>query len=505
MNEITYEYVEQSSEVIRITNENFLEKFDELLAIIMNSPEFLGLADRTQLIFDKKENREGKGSVYNRQTHTAYVASISLDIAKKKEFSLTQVEQKIVELIAWCHDLGHTAFGHTGENRTNKILSYYNISAEEFSDYYMGKFHEPRSRYNEVDHSFEHHAHSTRVLRKILSDNNIIIEDELLDKIEWGIMCHSESRVKKAQIQKPLWTIARYADKFYAFTDIMDIIKSGTRIPNDVLVTIKNDEFAMAKCFGEQRITQEDIDNFSSTLDYFYKEDAFKLFKEQYVNEAQLDTEEINGKKAYFIKTDDNIGRLMRILQGVAKYMRKEGIIGKEEILADAMVDEIVAYRIAHPSKNGLDEKAKVIEACLFITSNTDTELRRYYEYMAKDAKWCKEFDEKLSHPEYDGFEIKILQEDRNEIRKNPDIILNYDFDVEVEKVENSQVKMQLYRKIKEYRGKPLMPERRKMDSYERRDISLAERRELIHLIETAKSGGNPFFKRNIGDRGECR
>lgn len=512
LNKITSEYVESSQKVIEITKDNFLEKFPELIQIIKNSPEFLGLSDRTQLIFDKKENREGKGKVYNRQTHTAYVTSISVELAQKPMFGLSEIDKKIVELIGLCHDLGHTSFGHTGESRVNKILKHFKISAQEFSDYYL-KNGNRDTKYSEGDHSFEHHAHSTRVLTKIFDRNNIIMDDDLLYKILWGIMCHSESRVERTQITKPMWTIARYADKFYAFTDIMDIIKSGTRIPNNILETIKNDEFAMAKCFGKQRITQKDIEDFSNTLDYFYKEDAFMLFKQQYVEEATLDSEEVKGKTAYFIKTDENIGRMMRILQGVAKYMRKEGIIGKEEILADAMVDEIVAYIIEHPRDKGLDEKAKVIEACLYITANTDSELRRCYRSIADDVEWCEAFDKKIASPEYKGFETKISDKEgedkkyRDEMRLNPDIILNYNFDEEVEKVENDQIKMRLYKKIKEYRGNVFLPERRQMETSERRDVSLAERRELIKMIEMAKAGGDPFYKRNNfgGPGGEDR
>lgn len=500
LNEITSEeYIEKSDRLI-ITKENFLEKFDELLKIIKNSKEFLSLFDRTQLIFDKKDNREGENSVYNRQTHTAYVANISAEIAKKSEFGLNEVEQKTAELIGWCHDLGHTAFGHAGERRVDKILEYFKISAEEFSDYYMGKLHQPKNKYNEAKHSFEHHAHSTRVLRKILSDNNITIESDLLDEIEWGIMCHSESRVKRTKIINPMWTIARYADKFYAFTDIMDIMKSGVRIPNNILETMKNDKGFEEEFLKKQNleITQEDINNFNSSLDYFYKGDAFDWYKRLYIDQARLNSEEANDKTSYFIDTNGSIGRLMRILQAVVKYMRREGIIGKEDILTNAMVDEIVAYRIEHPSKDGLSEKSKVIEACLFITANTDTELRSYYGYtIARNKEWCQAYNDKFDDPSYEGFETRISREEREEVRKNPDIILNYNFDAEVEKVKDTQVKMKLYQKINEYRSKFLSSKSHETDYSTRRQSLLKERRELIRLIENAKVGGDPFFRRN--------
>ena len=132
---------------------------------------------------------------------------------------------------------------------------------------------------------------------------------------------------------------------------------------------------------------------------------------------------------------------------------------------------------------------------------------RRYYEYIAKDKEWCKNFDDRVNNSEYRGFETKITQIDRDEIRKNPDIILNYNFDQEVEKVRNDKIRTELYRVIEEYKGKPLLDERRKMPLEERRNIFLAERRELIKMIELAKAGGNPFFKRKSveGPGGEDR
>ena len=38
--------------VLKITKENFLENFDELVSIIKNSPEFMKLRDCTQIIFN---------------------------------------------------------------------------------------------------------------------------------------------------------------------------------------------------------------------------------------------------------------------------------------------------------------------------------------------------------------------------------------------------------------------------------------------------------------------
>lgn len=56
---------------------------------------------------------------------------------------------------------------------------------------------------------------------------------------------------------------------------------------------------------------------------------------------------------------------------------------------------------------------------------------------------------------------------------------------------------MKLYQKINEYRSKFLSSKSHETDYSTRRQSLLKERRELIRLIENAKVGGDPFFRRN--------
>ena len=228
--------------VLKITKENFLENFDELVSIIKNSPEFMKLRDCTQIIFN---NNNINDKVHNRQTHTLRVAEISKLIAEK--FGLSEFEQKLAELIGLCHDLGHTALGHTGESRVERVLEFYNLPKEEFAMYYMKKYdkaniEEMPDRNTMVEHYFEHHAHSTRILRKILKDNNVEITDDILDILEMGVLLHSESRSDKVKIDRALYTIPRTADKSYAFTDIYDIICSENNVPRDIFEQIIKDD-----------------------------------------------------------------------------------------------------------------------------------------------------------------------------------------------------------------------------------------------------------------------
>ena len=472
---------------LHITEENFLENFDKLMTIIKNSPEYQKLADCTQVIFDKK----GNNKVHNRQTHTEMVAKLAGMLAER--VGLSQYEQKLARLIGICHDLGHTAFGHTGESRIDKVLKYYGISAKEFNNAYALQSDIPEliisEEYVEAESSFEHHAHSRRVLRKILKENNIIVDREVLEDLEWGILCHSESRTKNEMVTKKLWTLARYADKFYAFTDIIDTMRSENYIPGDILHRIQEEEKLeeeKAKKTGETRksyfadknskedkkieLEENDFKGFSALLEVFDKS-GISFFVKRYIEEAKI----VEEDGYFYIDTETDIGRKMRIFQGVMKYMREKGFIGKEEKLANAMVDEIIAYRIAHPKEGITEQKDKVLSACLYVSMATDTELRDFYKYMSQDKEWVESFDKKMEHNV--EFETEVDKDEREYIRNNPDMILNYYFDTEINKVRDKNVQDELFHQLIEYRTSP----------------TLKGRRELIKKIEMAKSGGNPF------------
>jgi len=472
-------------DVLIIDEENFLDHFDILMSAIKNSTEYQKLADCTQMIFDRKSNKK----VMNRQSHTELVAKLAFKLAQKMGFD--EHDQKLAKLIGICHDLGHTAFGHNGESRIDEVLKYYGITSKEFNNAYAEQNNIPEliinEGYVETDHSFEHHAHSRRVFRKILKDNNIVIRRELLEKLEWGILCHSESRTKNEMVTNKLWTLARYSDKFYAFTDILDTMRSENYIPGDVLHRIKTEE-ELNKKNGENKksyfsdknskdesgfqLSQDDFDEFSGVLELF-DQNGLDYFINKYVGEAKI----VEEDEYFYIDTETKIGRQMRVLQGVMKYMRKKGFVGKEEELSDAMIDEIIAYRIANPKVNGNDQQQNVIDACLFVSMSTDTELRDFYKVISHDEKWIEYFDEKMANNR--EFETEIQREDREYIRKNPDMILNYYFNTEIEKVEEDSVKLKLYDRLIEYRKKP----------------TLRGRRKLIELIEIAQAGGDPFSR----------
>jgi len=79
---------------------------------ILHSKSFRRLKDKTQVYI-----RQSTDHIRVRLTHTLEVMQIARTIARA-----LRLNEDLVEAIALGHDLGHTPFGHTGENVLNQLL-----------------------------------------------------------------------------------------------------------------------------------------------------------------------------------------------------------------------------------------------------------------------------------------------------------------------------------------------------------------------------------------------
>lgn len=459
---------------------NALEGIQKLIDIIKASDEFKRLADCTQIVFN--DNKKNANMVQNRQSHTLFVAEISRRVAQK--LGLTEEECKMAELIGLCHDLGHVAFGHDGENRIDEALKHFGITSQEYNDAYFANngINNGRSkRVAEMKHAFEHHAQSTRVLRKILKDNNVVIKDqEILDVLELGILAHSESRAKKMKIPYKVSAITRYADKFYIFTDVLDIIKATEDVI--ALDTIK-------KVLEDSKILDKEFDNKEEMITFVmqvftnfvqFQDGAIEEYKEQYIEDCELSNEEDTGWR---VTAKPYMAKYLKVLKDLVKAMRTNDTIGKEEELADAMIDEVILYKAEHAEKDKegnfvKSEKERIIDACLFAGEMEDTQLRNFYKVICKDEEWTKNYHSLAtrirSQRENAEFPI-ILAEDNLEIlRKRTDIILTHYFKTEINKVQDIEIRKELFKLYTRYKSTML-----------RKD-----KKALIEALE--QSNGNP-------------
>lgn len=154
---------------------------------IIHSDAFRRLKHKTQMFL----------SPYNdyyrtRLTHTLEVSQIARTIARA-----LRLNEDLTEAIALGHDLGHTPFGHAGEEILNELVSF----------------------------SFKHNLHSVRVIEH-LEQRNLTYE------VKNGIACHCTGGPDAATLEGK---IVEISDKIaYVNHDIEDAVRAGILSPEEL-------------------------------------------------------------------------------------------------------------------------------------------------------------------------------------------------------------------------------------------------------------------------------
>jgi deoxyguanosinetriphosphate triphosphohydrolase, putative len=166
---------------------------------IIHSKSFRRLKHKTQVFISPE------GDHYRtRLTHTLEVAQIARTIARA-----LRLNEDLTEAIALGHDLGHTPFGHTGENVLNRLCSY----------------------------GFSHNEQSLLVVDKLEGGKGMNLTYEVRN----GILNHTGKNIASTLEG----VIVKYADRFaYINHDIDDAIRAGVisngDIPEECLKTLGN-------------------------------------------------------------------------------------------------------------------------------------------------------------------------------------------------------------------------------------------------------------------------
>lgn len=135
-----------------------------------------------------------------RLTHTLEVSQIARTISRA-----FRLNEDLTEAIALGHDLGHTPFGHSGENILNEICPY----------------------------GFKHYLQSVRVVDYIENNGKGL---NLTYEVKNGIACHTN----KVAVTKEGY-IVRLADKIaYINHDIDDAIRAGMLKESDLPISATN-------------------------------------------------------------------------------------------------------------------------------------------------------------------------------------------------------------------------------------------------------------------------
>lgn len=143
--------------------------FDRDIEKIMYVPAYNRYNDKTQ-VFSFMHNDD----ISRRGLHVQYVSKIARNIG-----GLLGLNTSLIEAMALGHDIGHTPFGHVGEDDLNNVYNKH-----------TGRF-------------FNHNVHSVRVLDKLYRRN---LSLQTLD----GILCHNGEIAKQVLEVEPL-------DSFDAF------------------------------------------------------------------------------------------------------------------------------------------------------------------------------------------------------------------------------------------------------------------------------------------------
>ncbi|NLW08143.1 MAG: deoxyguanosinetriphosphate triphosphohydrolase [Clostridia bacterium] len=164
---------------------------------IIHSKAFRRLKHKTQVFLAPE------GDHYRtRLTHTLEVAQISRTIARA-----LRLNEDLTEAIALGHDLGHTPFGHSGEEALNEV----------------------------VPGGFKHNQQSLRVVEKLEDGRGLNLTWEVRN----GIACHT-GPVKPVTLEG---NIICYADRIaYINHDIDDALRAGIitqeQLPADCLAVL---------------------------------------------------------------------------------------------------------------------------------------------------------------------------------------------------------------------------------------------------------------------------
>ncbi|MDI6844028.1 MAG: deoxyguanosinetriphosphate triphosphohydrolase [Anaerosomatales bacterium] len=167
---------------------------------IIHCKAFRRLSHKTQVFLAPE------GDHYRtRLTHTLEVAQIARSIARA-----LRLNEDLTEAIALGHDLGHTPFGHTGEDALTECFS------------------EIQGRYPNVPDRFHHNLQSLRVVEVLEYDGKGL---NLTWEVRDGIRCHT-GPVRASTLEGQIVAIAdRIA---YVNHDIDDAIRGGVIKESDL-------------------------------------------------------------------------------------------------------------------------------------------------------------------------------------------------------------------------------------------------------------------------------
>jgi dGTPase len=223
---------------------------------------FRRLAHKTQVFIATTQDH-----FRTRLSHTLEVAQIARTIAKA-----LRLNEDLVEAIALGHDVGHTPFGHAGEDALDRIYHDYDPAAH-----------------------FAHHEHSLRVVDVLERGGQGL---NLSHETRAGILAHSKSladlAADLATTQPPSLEamVVRVSDRIaYVNHDLDDGLRAGLltldRVPAEVLAVLGERHSARVGRMVEDLIAHSlDAPRLQMSAEVLQATDALKDFLVEHVYQA---------------------------------------------------------------------------------------------------------------------------------------------------------------------------------------------------------------------------
>ena len=273
---------------------------------ILHSKSFRRLKHKTQVFLSPQ------GDHYRtRLTHTLEVSQIARTIARA-----LRLNEDLAEAIALGHDLGHTPFGHTGEDVLNELLP----------------------------NGFEHNEQSLRVVEKLENDGAGL---NLTFEVRDGIVNH-----KKTGTPVTLeGYVVSMADRIaYINHDIDDAIRAGVLLESDLpesCVRVLGDSHGkrinsmildvVKQSFGKPNVTMSDrvYEQFDALRDF--------MFDNVYKN-PKAKSEEQKAKRVLREMFEYYLEHISLLTDEYAKYIEQDG---KERAVADYIAGMTDNYAVS--------------------------------------------------------------------------------------------------------------------------------------------------------------
>lgn len=426
--------------------DEILEKIDEqtlksLIRKIHHTSEFKILNQKTQIKNSAVEsNNKYDEKMTNRQTHSFQVSNVAYEIVKSSGSS--EKEALVAQLVGICHDLGHTPFGHDGENffseKTGKQFNHAKYGAKVFEKVFKEVLNSkhPKTGKDTFDKETKESLEElgTFVEAGIFSEEIIENLEGLQDYIKSGVNFHQygyysftidedlktltgkELEFLKMAFENPCIQAGMLADTVaFMQSDVRDILNA--RNPFDESQTI---------------ITIEDELEIAEGL-HFNEKDIQKLKNQLLLMGQEVDLEGLENKDALrkILETlgEININQIQKVManqigeQGLNEKGRFESISDEYKLLADKNEKGYRAYLKA----NNLSEE--IIDKDGW-EQFREKELRKQQDLMkAKNPLLCLTYEiqnELMYNEIIYGDKIKLLN---NDVERNRAIFSrSYDY-----------------------------------------------------------------------------